>query len=169
MSIGIIRSCIDFKNNILLNTSKRKVGDMFYYYSDTVEDKDIDSIVVFKEEFKRLISTACLDSKYLRLWGEKEKMYNLNDINNIACSREYFDCKSKVTEQALRGIVFVEDSGLNVFKIRAEIVGFYKDFIETGELPITFITEYVDCLYETPYDISSLDAYISNPINFNIL
>lgn len=166
MSHIIIRSCIDFDSTMFLNYDKKQSGD-FYFYHLTCEGKDLMSQVVFKEELKRLVANACLDSKYIPLWREKEGMYTFEKEEDICFSQEYYALKSKITEDAFRAVIITDD--LEVFEVQAEIVGHCKDFDKTGELDIIFATRYKDSLFSTSYagkQFSSAEGYLSTRDEF---
>lgn len=168
----IIRSSIEFDTNDLSFTAKKKVNDFWYYYLD-VSGTNIANKISQRGSLLYKISECCLSSKYLPLWKEKESMYSIRDdldlIDNesICFSREYCDCKSKITEESFRGIMLLDD--LSVFEIKASVVGMYRDYEKTGNLPIILSSNYVDDIYNTSYegkDFTSLEGYLSTRNEF---
>lgn len=155
MSICIIKSNIHFSQSMLMLDDKGVLCDS-YYYMLSCHDKNFMSKVVFKDRFKQLIEKSCQDSKYMDLWKDKESMYSFEKEEDICFSQEYYSAKSKITEDAFRALIITDDQ--EVFIVRAEIVGTFKKYVETGKLEIMFILEYLDSVCNTQYDGVSFDS-----------
>lgn len=115
----------------------------------------------------KFLADNCKDSKYIDLWKAKEEQYDFEDPEEICYNEEYFKVKSEITKDIFQAVVFDKDQEL--FEVRVEVVGSYKDFQDKGYFELAFISNYRDCIMCTPYfdvDYSSIENYIKTRNNF---
>lgn len=137
-----------------------------FYYS-VIDTNETSFLTLFNDNYALLYNhmvNEIYKSDYVALWAQKESMYKYDKKkpdDNICYSQEYFLVKSKITEDIL-SIILVKDC-IDIFKISAEIIGSYREFKESECIKLQYVTRYLDCIYNTPYDgvdFSSTENYI---------
>lgn len=163
MAYCIIRSILDIKE-FLIGDFEEEFFNGYHYYHCTLTGNKFESCINDLDKLCSLIAEECKKSNLIDTWKEKEAMYGLKSPDKYYFSKEYFDLKDKISSDVLSSIILRDD--LEVFSINPVISGVtYADFKTTGVLNITFITKYLDSIYNTPYhdkDFSSLQGYLSS-------
>lgn len=169
MSVCITKSDLELSN--LLYKFEEHSGN---YYRTKFIGRNIKDIILDETSLKELICNSAITSDLMNIWREKEAMYqhieNNDDLeadDKVCYSQEYFALKSKIVEPLFRAIILTDDYDL--FLVRAEIKGTYKDYETSKKLDLVFITEYIDSIFCTPYEdvnFLSLEGYLSTRTDF---
>ena len=170
MAHCIIRSVLNF-DSILFKKSDVIKSGRYYYYHFEFSGNSFTSEINYLDTFMNKIVEESKKSDLIKVWEEKEKMYDLSLVpdKGFYFSEEYHNLKSKITEDAFKAIILRESS--EVFEVFADIKGTYEDYKNTGVMDIMFITRYKDSIYNTSYkgkDFTSSQGYVSSRDEFVI-
>lgn len=161
MTYCIIRSVLDLRGFIKSHDVDIKEVDGAFYYHFSMTGRKVESYLNEVSLLASLISDKCRDSRGMDLWREKELEYNFENSEDICFSQEYYSCKSAIASNVMQAIMLVDN--IDVFAFQPEIVGTYRDYEATGDIPIIFKTTYLDMIHSTNFmgmDFSSLDKFL---------
>lgn len=164
MNTCIIKSKLNLSKYLGVSSTEL---DGFYYHHITLKGRDITKVISNTEELLSELAKYCYDSNFIDLWREKESQYNFEKPEDICYSEEYFEVKKQITKDVFQAVIF--DNDLELFEVRADIIGTYQDFDKNKEFNLMFVTTYKDCIMCTSYydvDYSSIENYIKTRNSF---
>lgn len=161
MTYCIIRSVLDLRGFIKSHDVDVKEDEGVFYYHFPMTGRKLESYLSDTSLLASLVSDKCRDSGGMVLWREKELEYNFENSEDICFSQEYYSCKSAIASNIMQAILLVDN--MDVFAFQPEIVGTYRDYEATGDIPIIFKTTYLDMIHSTNFrgmSFSSLDKFL---------